>query len=81
MCWFYLCKYNTILHKGLEHVWIFFLFLFLLGLLLFFETRPHCISQAGVKLKILQYQPPKYWYYTHVPPCLAIHVDLDGVGS
>jgi hypothetical protein len=34
----------------------------------FFETRSHYIAQAGLKLEILQPQPPKYCDYGHVSP-------------
>jgi hypothetical protein len=44
------------------------------GLFFFFETRFHCVAQAGPKLGILLPQPHEYWNYRNVllyQPCVS----------
>jgi hypothetical protein len=43
----------------------------LLHYTLLFETRPHCVAQAGLELVLLLPQPPKCWHYRHALARLA----------
>jgi hypothetical protein len=36
------------------------------------KTGSPYVAQAGLQLAVLLPQPPKFWDYRHVPPCLAM---------
>jgi hypothetical protein len=70
------CKYIFKLHLKQspeeDKFYVYYIALisiFVLGVC--FESRSHCVAQAGLDLMILLFLPLTCWDYKHVPPCPA----------